>query len=177
MKLLVTLLLLGIFPGGGSWAPLQKHVKDYSINDTLFIENEPSILKSVGDLKKYYVETYEDGETVYMLNKDRNECLKMIYSPGNSINSFAEFEVLSNHAPRKLFYQSKFASFATESGVRLGMPDSAFFRIKGKPQNTRKQADGTVVYEYRSADDVLYYFRAWIKNGVVQKFRFGLENP
>jgi hypothetical protein len=44
--------------------------------------------------------------------------------------------------------------------VRLGMTDSAFLQLKGKAKKVKKQSDGTVLYEYSFAKDVLYHFRA-----------------
>lgn len=150
---------------------------DHYINNKLRIQDDESIVKTVGDLRKYQVGTYEDGEVVFMLNKDRTECLKMVHQPGGDFNEYNEFEVYYNKAKPKLSYHSVFTSFVTESGVRLGMTDSAFLHIKGKPKKKTRLKDGSLLLEYIHADGIVYHFQAWIKNDTLRRFRFGEENP
>ena len=53
MRLTFALLLFWIWRNSADSLTFQKKVKDYSINDILFIENPESIEKNVGALKKY----------------------------------------------------------------------------------------------------------------------------
>ena len=96
MKITFALLLFWTLCNRADALIFQKKVKDRSINGILFIEDPESIGKNVGNLKNYVVNTYENGEVVFMLNKARSECLTLITSPGNGEGSFGEFEVTYN---------------------------------------------------------------------------------
>ena len=182
--------LLGNYVFGQNDLSNQKRfVPDTSINSVLKLLNPASIRIAIGDQKTKMIED-EKAVRVQLTNKRGNQYFILYQLPASNWNTFNEFEIGSIKSHDGSFGLSSFASFVTESGIRLGITIDSLINIKGN--GYRKSTNGdSVVLVYRlqengksSTPSILrrynmpeYKAAYFFSKSKLIKFIFGFPNP
>ncbi len=165
-------------------------VPDTVINKVIILENAASIEKNLGDCMLLLDEN-ADLPFVVFHNASGTQYLKLIFHPGNSKNRFSYFEVGStNDKPqksRKKLNKTRFQSFTTQSGIRLGMSKQEIVNLKGSDYQ-KSLTNKIQVIDYK-IDNIKksgflrrynmpeYTTRYFFQKDILIKFSFGFEYP
>ena len=173
------LLLLGSLGVKGQFKP------DTTINGVLILGHPRSIVKTIGDQSKWVKEVGRGPRSV-IANIGRTEYLILYQGYGGYRNEIEEFEVGLMKGMKEKVRVSKIDSFATESGVRLGMTVEELVAVKGK-KFVKTREEGKMVLRYTIDNfpkgilgrynmpeyEASYFF----DGGKLVKFLFGFPNP
>jgi len=147
---------------------------DTSLNDEIFLINEKSILRSVGDVYPYL---NKEDESVLLFSKKGDEYLKMHHELGGGRNSYDRFEVgYTKKENEKKELLTKYDHFITESGISLGIDKDAFLKKTCKKKLKISYENDFTVYQY-SNTEWLYNAQYYFRSNTLVKFCFGYETP
>ena len=176
--------------------PQKEYLPDSSINKTIFLCNPLSVIRNFGDLMNRASKNAdmgsdiekEDLPNITFLNKGKNQYFKMLFHPGDTKNSFSEFEIgyIKDRVIKKS-KQSNFISFETESGVQLGITLQELIDKKGKGYTIGTNAGITcvsyVLNDIQKSSFLkrynmpVYYAKYYLQENKVVMFTFGFEYP
>lgn len=160
---------------------------DISINKEVFLHNPIS----VENVFNIYLSMNQDDDFpyVYMINRKKEQYLKMVFFPGDVKNSISQFEVgyVSNIKNDTLNHIALMDTFFTESGIFLGLSEEDVLRIKGN-RCEKIQSNDTLVMKYiidnydtsdflKKYNMPVYFAEYWIVKNKVIRFKFGFEYP
>lgn len=178
---------LWILPLGCSSQP-SLPLYDTTINSQLILRDNKSIEKSIGDVMQK-LDTIKDLPDVYFVNTLGTESLRLIFYPGDTKNTISSFEVLSVDYTDKVqkLWPTSFASFTTESGIKLGMTKEEIVKIKGRDfKVTNSGAEVVLEYVTDEKEDTGFlkrynmpsYFAKYIfQYNRLIRFAFGFDYP
>jgi hypothetical protein len=158
-------------------------IPDTTVNRSIILDNETSILKVFGDIMDLLLpDTEHEFPRVYFKNKTGTQFLKMILYPGGFNNYFTRFVIgdIAYFPQNEEINNSKFNDFYTESGIHIGISTSDLLKIKGYnciiTSNDNMQLYIYPIYsdedDYHWAYYTAYY---WFKNDKLVKFEYGFE--
>ncbi len=161
---------------------------DSSINGVLFLHNPSSTLKVLGDVMSNINVDTDFPDAYFESSVEGEEYLRIIFFPGNESNSLSQFEVGSlSLTGSKDLQPSKYPSFKTESGIRIGMSKDELIAIKGNEFKEEKLSDYLkLTYSINeSSSDFLkkynmlaYFAEYWFTtDDKLIKYKFGFEYP
>jgi hypothetical protein len=121
---------------------------------------------------------------IELINKTKNQSLRLIFHYGGSKNSVDEFEILKIDSFYKIPTQAKVLkidTFVTGNGIKLGISKDEIVRILGN--NYKSNAKGKIEELLYTLDSKAafvkrynqfeYYIRCLFKNGILVKYSFG----
>lgn len=170
---------------------------DTCINNEIYFINGQSMLNAFEN----YHSAWRLNDRIYFINKDSSIYISFGFNYGGGINEYKEAEIgyiLENSLtfvpdevlnssfnpkndymePKFYFTPSKFNDFATESGIKLGIPESQLKEIaKTKSWDLKKeQTDSTTIYRYKN-EYCMYEAEYIFKQGKLNQFSFGYITP
>src|SRR5580692_7115445 len=166
-----------------------KYIPDTTLNLVLKLFDPASIRNAIGSQSGKMI--VDEGPTrVQLTNKSGKEYLILYHSDGSNINSFGEFEVGWTRSTGKSFRSTRFVTFFTESGIRLGMAMDSLIALKGK-NFLRSSSDGQIVLTYNIEENLKdgnvellkrynmpkYQAEYYFINSKLVKFIFGFPAP
>lgn len=168
---------------------VDEFLPDISINKKIFLCDAKSIKDNFGDLN-LSMNHNSDFPYIFILNKTKEQYLKLIFSPGDIKNSFSQFEVgyTTNSVLNDTFNLiSLIDTFFTESGISLGLCEEDILKIKGL-NYTKNQIKDTLVLKYlinnyetsdflKKYNTPLYFAEYFMYENRLIKFKFGFEYP
>ena len=161
---------------------------DTTINGQLFLCNPSSIKTHFGNIMPL-LDKNTDLPDVYILNNTEQQYLRMIFHPGNVINSISEFEIglVSDLSLKVKKNSSSFESFDTEQQITLGMTKEELLKIKGINYSERIKNDVLsityVIDNYNKSPFLkkynmpIYVAEYWFKDDKLIKYHFGFLYP
>lgn len=167
---------------------INNFIPDTSINGKLFLNNPHSIEMAFGNIMAN-LNKDENFAYIYILNVSKQEYLKLVFFPGNTINSISQFEVgyVSSIPNRNMKRTVEMLSFITENKIQLGMTKEEIIEIKGKGFIELKEGKAQIIrYVLKSFDKSsflkrynmpVYLEEFWIKDNKLIKYHFGFEYP
>lgn len=165
-----------------------KEIKpDLKINN-LEIVNPNSIIKNIGDLKKYLENSKMDLPSVTFFNNNKSIKITLVTFPGSSYNDVYQFIIENNDS--KIVKKEKvlkYDDFITENGIKLGITKEEIVKIKGSNFKLKKNNDcivlSYIINDYKKSDFLKrynmpsYFMEYTIKNDILIKFKFGFDYP
>ncbi len=169
-------------------------VPDTTINNILFLNNETSIIRNIGNTESLMISDEDYFPYVYFVSKDETQYIKMTIFAGSSLNSFDVFEIgYVRDIQYKIPNKSNFENFYTESGIHLGMHKEEVRKIKGS-RFVETKSDGFSIMRYQISEGekfdgenyksrflerngVGYSASYYFKNNKLVKFSYGFEYP
>ena len=162
-------------------------VPDTAINNKIFLRNSSSVEKSVGDLMPFIAQE-ESLPDVYLSSQSGSEYLKLLFSPGDTRNTFSFFEVgLADSIPDINIKTTSYEHFTTESEIKLGINQEKLVQIKGGGYTSNVQGAATilsyVVNDYNTSSFLqsynmpIYVATYHFEGDKLIKFGFGFEYP
>lgn len=149
---------------------------DSTINGILRLNNEESIINSIGDLYSKLNNPDNESPNIFLKNKSESEYLKMIKWEGSGRNYFSYFVVgkIIEKSGESILYPTSFVTFKTECGIHLGLIEDSLILIKGTDYKVSREEKNEVL-TYSNKD--LYVAKYYFNDGRIVKYEFGFEYP
>jgi hypothetical protein len=157
------------------------------------IADASSAVKVIGSRTKPGGPTVREDKTegsfpyVRFANENGREELTLIAHYGDEVDSYNEIEVAPAAPGGSRAKRLPVAAFATERGVKLGMPERALIGLLGNCFTRQRGKTGESVIQYaindakhpllKRAAMPSYYAHYTFRNGVLARFKFGFEYP
>ncbi len=169
----------------------KEYQPDTKIGDVTLL-NPNNITSFFGEESMHHLtpmgEEGNEFEQVSLLTRNKREKITLIAHPGNVDYAFSVFRVELADENDSELHTTNVTKFVSESGVTLGMSETDFNRIKGKPSVTARKGENVKVMNYCIVDiydhELLKEYNQYaysatytFENGVLTVFEFGFVNP
>jgi hypothetical protein len=184
MRILITFLFTTLCITAS--AQQLKFIPDSTVNGRIFLFDEDSVEKNLGDLMSK-VDANAALPDIYFSNRNSTQYLRLIFFPGSTANSFSRFEI-SNQRPKHKIYRLKgFANFMPESKIKIGTQEKDIIKAKGNSYTKVRKGRGYILrYKITSEDKSDFLLRYnmpsftedfYIRNGKLYKLSYGFDYP
>ena len=156
-------------------------VPDISVNN-IKLSDTTAVVLGYSDLKYNVIEGKEELPYVIFTNENKTEVLKLYLFYGTKRNEFYQAEI-SPYDKKTISNPTKYKSFSTESGIKLGISKKNLIKIKGNNFTETNHVLRYEISDYEKSHFLekynmpIYFAEYTFDQDKLCKIHFGFEYP